>query len=562
MTTTATRSRRSRGIQSLQRKEIASRRALVKQLVDLGLSGTEIEKYVSSSCINDLRRLSKTMEIPSRSLDIIERRDTAYQNAMRRYAEICTTPDPATDRLRQVLHSFLNIEKLMAFCSGLVAGLDTLITGASESPVLDTYKRLAMQILEIDIPEITANRLLSEYLTAIVSGEVAPVSRKETPESIRQWALSKLAVQQSPLRMTWPAARFLDSKLHTLAAREEETIREAFGLSTGTKTPVAHIGEDAGCSRERIRQVILQGMRRLRHPSRRPEGLRLFTMSFQELNQSIVDSWLAIEFPTPQDRPIQFALSAKACKMLRPTRIRTLADLAACTAEELQRSAGFGEAEMKEAQTALATYNLTLSEHAEVPKRPAATDGKVTAETELQNLNLSVRSYNCLKEAGCRDVADICRYTPASLGKVRNLGVKSVREISQMLLDNGFALQPDPEAEEPIPTIDLRQALLSHVFPRRIWNPLVAVGIGTCARLATMAWDDVLNIPGLRPNSIAQIRNWREEHAHKFKTADAGPGPGGSQAGATGLDGLRTAFLRRFESRQSGDAAAARPSHS
>lgn len=64
-------------------------------------------------------------------------------------------------------------------------------------------------------------------------------------------------------------------------------------------------------------------------------------------------------------------------------------------------------------------------------------------ERELKNileLELSVRSYNCLKRAGINTLGDLTRMTPEQLVNVRNLGKKSLDEIMQKLADLGYPL--------------------------------------------------------------------------------------------------------------------------
>ena len=58
----------------------------------------------------------------------------------------------------------------------------------------------------------------------------------------------------------------------------------------------------------------------------------------------------------------------------------------------------------------------------------------------IQDLELSVRSYNCLKRAGINTLSDLIKMTPEQLVNVRNLGKKSLDEIIQKLADIGYPL--------------------------------------------------------------------------------------------------------------------------
>ena len=61
-------------------------------------------------------------------------------------------------------------------------------------------------------------------------------------------------------------------------------------------------------------------------------------------------------------------------------------------------------------------------------------------------LELSVRSYNCLKRAGINTVAELCAKTPEDMMKVRNLGRKSLEEVLSKLKDLGLSLNAQDEA--------------------------------------------------------------------------------------------------------------------
>ena len=63
-------------------------------------------------------------------------------------------------------------------------------------------------------------------------------------------------------------------------------------------------------------------------------------------------------------------------------------------------------------------------------------------EMSIEDLDLSVRSYNCLKRAGINTVQDLAGKTEEDMMKVRNLGRKSLEEVLKKMTDLGLALQP------------------------------------------------------------------------------------------------------------------------
>lgn len=61
----------------------------------------------------------------------------------------------------------------------------------------------------------------------------------------------------------------------------------------------------------------------------------------------------------------------------------------------------------------------------------------------LEDLKLSVRSYNCLKRAGINTVEDLTQKTEEDMRKMRNLGSKSVEEVKMKIKDLGLAFRVD-----------------------------------------------------------------------------------------------------------------------
>ena len=63
----------------------------------------------------------------------------------------------------------------------------------------------------------------------------------------------------------------------------------------------------------------------------------------------------------------------------------------------------------------------------------------------IDDLDLSVRSSNCLRRAGINTVEELCQKTEEDMMKVRNLGRKSLDEVKKKLLDLGLALRKSDE---------------------------------------------------------------------------------------------------------------------
>ena len=66
-------------------------------------------------------------------------------------------------------------------------------------------------------------------------------------------------------------------------------------------------------------------------------------------------------------------------------------------------------------------------------------------EMSVEELDLSVRSYNCLKRAGINTVEELINRTEEEMMKVRNLGKKSLEEVLNKLAELGLSLKPSDD---------------------------------------------------------------------------------------------------------------------
>ncbi|MDO4476142.1 MAG: DNA-directed RNA polymerase subunit alpha [Lachnospiraceae bacterium] len=69
-----------------------------------------------------------------------------------------------------------------------------------------------------------------------------------------------------------------------------------------------------------------------------------------------------------------------------------------------------------------------------------------TMDMNIDEMELSVRSFNCLKRAGINTVQELCSKTPDDMMKVRNLGRKSLDEVLAKLNELGLSLNTSEEA--------------------------------------------------------------------------------------------------------------------
>ena len=91
---------------------------------------------------------------------------------------------------------------------------------------------------------------------------------------------------------------------------------------------------------------------------------------------------------------------------------------------------------------------IDLSENAKVAEvmvETAQDPVDKVLEMNIDELELSVRSYNCLKRAGINTVEELTNKTPEDMMKVRNLGRKSLEEVLAKLKELGLSLNSSEE---------------------------------------------------------------------------------------------------------------------
>src|SRR6476659_987109 len=87
---------------------------------------------------------------------------------------------------------------------------------------------------------------------------------------------------------------------------------------------------------------------------------------------------------------------------------------------------------------------------------PSPTDAALAADLALpiEELELTVRSYNCLKREGIHTVGELVARSEADLLDIRNFGAKSIDEVKAKLAGMGLALKDSPPGFDPTAAAD------------------------------------------------------------------------------------------------------------
>lgn len=83
------------------------------------------------------------------------------------------------------------------------------------------------------------------------------------------------------------------------------------------------------------------------------------------------------------------------------------------------------------------------AQHAEIMVEKEEDQKEKVLEMTIEELDLSVRSYNCLKRAGINTVHELTQKTEEDMMKVRNLGRKSLEEVNEKLAELGLSLRKE-----------------------------------------------------------------------------------------------------------------------
>lgn len=172
--------------------------------------------------------------------------------------------------------------------------------------------------------------------------------------------------------------------LATLTEREQGVIAYRFAR----KFTLEQTAREYGVTRERIRQIEAKALRKLRHPDR------------INMIRAVPRTELHTEIHAYTKLQEDYDLLAKAFETLT-------------------------------AQKAEPGVIIPMAKRADILNTP------------LENLDLSIRSYNCLKRYGKNTLRDLVEMPESELIKLRNLGRKSVAEVKAKLTEYGVELRQE-----------------------------------------------------------------------------------------------------------------------
>ncbi len=143
------------------------------------------------------------------------------------------------------------------------------------------------------------------------------------------------------------------------------------------------------------------------------------------------------EVRTVLDLPIEeLGLSERIVKLLHDAEMNVVGDLVRHDADQLSEVWGINDTYLMEIVDRLGDFGARLSPHG-IPVTEEQKNGKeedrTPLEYSLEDLNLSIRTYGCLKRAGLDTVEEILRHSGEQLLEVRNFNQKCLNELVETL---------------------------------------------------------------------------------------------------------------------------------
>lgn len=288
----------------------------------------------------------------------------------------------------------------------------------------------------------------------------------------------------------------IDKVLENLKPREMEYIKLRFGLVDGKYKNLADAAQEFGATKERVRQLELNTLRKLRHSN----NARLIkTIKIDDLKKS--------EYITIQERT---ALTNLENDMFNSNLIfkhesiydidfdKDRFDVIRDIQEEIKEREKKEEIKKRE------------------KKEEIETRKERKEEENIEKLDFSTRTFNALKRFGIDTINQLASLSEGDLIKIRNLGKHCIKEIISKLEERGIKLNEKPEVEKidkkTVGIIDIGLSVKS-------LNCLKYAGIETLADLENLTYEELMKIRKVNQKRLEEIVSKTKKYGITFKSA-------------------------------------------
>ncbi len=225
--------------------------------------------------------------------------------------------------------------------------------------------------------------------------------------------------------------------LDTLRDREKKVLEYRFGLIDGQPRTLEEVGEVFRVNRERIRQIEAKALRNLRHPTRSRKLTNIFDYEteLEEIKRrgnlgSVYDRVMKVIDDSIKGLESVIEQAKIKEKPITPVNMILL---------DFHKTA-------KDSYVTLLKRTKRLYEEADINVK-AKEEGEIGTKyltslfsTPITELELSIRSANCMRESNIRTVGELVKRKEEDLLNLRNFGKKSLAEIKGILEKMGLSL--------------------------------------------------------------------------------------------------------------------------
>jgi hypothetical protein len=187
----------------------------------------------------------------------------------------------------------------------------------------------------------------------------------------------------------------------------------------------------------------------------RPEQTWIYEQMHVEMLRHQLTEWEAYSAGQPPDRAIVYAggageesngegdprelkledleMSVRAYNALKNADLNTLGDVAALTKDKFEKIKNLGRRSQSEVMNILSAHGLPLK------AQPTASEA-----IKIDDIKLSARSYNAIKDANIMTLGAVAALTESELGVLTNFGKRSLSEVKTILAAHGLSLRGNP----------------------------------------------------------------------------------------------------------------------
>ncbi|MEK6839820.1 MAG: sigma-70 family RNA polymerase sigma factor [Nanoarchaeota archaeon] len=252
-------------------------------------------------------------------------------------------------------------------------------------------------------------------------------SKKQMLEKIVTTAaeIEKANLRQDEQKRNSGLQQKVDELLGTLTEREREIIQTYYGISDNRPRTLDEVAQVYDTSRERVRQIQLKAMQRLRHPSR---GRQLASfLKIEDYYQPLESDPLKIQLD-------EFELSFRLKTCLERVGAVTLGDVVQYSGRELCSYRNFAEGTLSELNNLLGRYGLRL-------KGTPEKDESDPLKIPLDHFQLGIRARRLLMNLNALTLDDVTRFSEQDLMNQPNFGQTSLNEVKVLLEKHNLRLK-------------------------------------------------------------------------------------------------------------------------